>query len=169
MKIGYLLFALVIGGVATPAVAQTTAATATTTSARPTAGQRQAAEALLNTIYTEATFNQLIDNALQAQIKQHPELQRFEGDMRDFMRKYLSFSSLKPDMIAAYAREFSEAELVEITRFYQSPAGQKMATKLPTMMAMGMELGQRRMQEHLPELQKIFADKVSSHEDHLTK
>jgi len=157
------------GSLATPAMAQTTAATTTSTPARPTAGQRQAAEALLNTIYTEASFNQLIDSGLQVQLKQHPELQRFEGDMRDFMRKYLSFNSLKPDLVAAYAREFSEAELVEITRFYQSPAGQKMATKLPTMMAMGMELGQRRMQEHLPELQKIFSDKVSSHEDHLNK
>jgi hypothetical protein len=166
MKVGYFFFMLAAWLVAAPAAAQSSPASPTTAT---TPSQRQAAEALLNTIYTEASFNQLIDNALQVQLKQHPELQRFEGDMRDFMRKYLSLSSLKPDLVAAYAHEFSEAELLEITRFYQSPTGQKMAAKLPAMMTMGMELGQRRMQEHLPELQKIFSDKVSSHESHIQK
>ncbi len=135
----------------------------------PTASQRQAAEALLSTIYTEESFNKLIDSTVEGQLKLHPELQRFQAEMFSFIRKYMSWSVLKPEMAAMYAQEFTEPELLELTHFYQSPVGRKAAAKLPVLMQSGMAIGQRHVQEHLPELEKMIKEKQAKVEhEHAT-
>ncbi len=146
--------------------AQSAPASTKTTVATPaiTPSQHQAAEALLNSIYTEASFNQIIDQMLAAQLKLHPEIKPFEKEMRSFLTQYMSWSALRPDLADAYAQAFTEPELLEITRYYRSPVGQKAAAKIPALMPTGMEIGQRHVKEHLPELQKIIADKVAADE-----
>jgi hypothetical protein len=76
----------------------------------------------------------------------------------------LSWAALKPDLAEVYAREFTEPELRELLRFYQSPIGKKASSKIPALMQMGMEIGQRHVQEHMPELQKILQDKAAAHD-----
>lgn len=168
MKISLLLFALALSVGSRTAQAQTTAGLVpgSVPTVTITPSQRQAAEALLNTIYSEASFNELIGSTVTAQLKLHPELRPHEEQMRAFMQKYMGWAALKPDMVQLYAQEFTEPELVEMTRFYQSPVGKKAASKLPVMMQKGMEIGQRQVQAHLPELQKIFSAKAPAHESH---
>lgn len=161
MKILYLLGVLSACALATPAVAQSTAPTTPATAPVPP-GQRQLAEALLGTIYSEDSFNKVIDQVLVAQLKAHPEVQPYENEMRTFLSKYMSWAALKPDLAEVYAREFTEPELRELLRFYQSPTGKKAATKIPTLMQMGMEIGQRHVRDHMPELQKLFQEKAAS-------
>ena len=161
MKLTHLSFLLIACALSLPVAAQKAPAAASSAAvAAPTAGQRQAAEAFLNTMYSEESFNQLIEQTLATQLKLHPEAQAYETEMRAFFRKYLNWASLKPDMVEIYAREFTEPELRELTRFYQTPTGRKAAAKMPTLMQTGMEMGQRRVQEHLPELQKVIMEKA---------
>ena len=82
--------------------------------------------------------------------------------MRAFFNKYMGWEIIRPEMATIYAREFTEPELREIIKFYQTPVGQKMAARLPQLMQAGMEVSQRRVQEHLPELQKIIQDKMAA-------
>ena len=84
MKILYLLGVLSACALATPAVAQSTAPTTPATAPVPP-GQRQLAEALLSTIYSEDSFNKVIDQVLVAQLKAHPEVQPYENEMRTFI------------------------------------------------------------------------------------
>jgi hypothetical protein len=160
MKILYFLGVLSTCALSTPAVAQSTAPTPPAT-APVSPGQRQLAEALLGTIYSEDSFNKVIDQVLVAQLKAHPEVQPYENEMRTFLSKYMSWAALKPDLAEVYAREFTEPELRELLRFYQSPTGKKAATKIPTLMQMGMEIGQRHVKDHMHELQKIFQEKAA--------
>lgn len=113
----------------------------------------QAAEQMLNTLDTPNLLKQSIDQMVSIQVQQNPTMAPYEGALREFLGKYMSWDSLKPDLIQLYMDEFSVAELSEINKFYKTPAGQKMVGKLPALMAKGAQLGARRMQEHMPELQ----------------
>jgi hypothetical protein len=157
-----LLFCLLIACASwLPAAAQSTTTNSSATATPITVGQRQAADKLLSLIYSEDSFNQIIEQLLQTQIKAHAEVKPYENEMRAFFRKYMSWSVLKPDMVAIYAQEFTETELHDIIRYYEPPTGRKAAAKMPVLMQKGMELGQRRVQEHLPELQKALREKVT--------
>jgi hypothetical protein len=103
-----------------------------------------------------------IDQMLAMQIKQNPAIAPYETEMKSFLKKYMSWAGLKDDMIKIYADEFTEAELGELSAFYQTPLGKKTLQKMPTLMAKGAELGQRRVQEHLPELTAAISEKEKS-------
>lgn len=140
------------------ASAQATAPAAAT----PTAKQLRLAENLLNSVYSEASFDQLIDQAVTTQTNANATLKPYTSVMRDFMRKYMGWSTMRPQLAAIYAREFTEAELLDITRYYQSPTGQKAAARMPALMKAGMEIGQNAVQAHLPELTKALQEKMEA-------
>ena len=77
--------------------------------------------------------------------------------MKAFLNKYMGWASLKDDMAKLYMANFSESELNELNKFYQTPLGKKTVQKMPTLMTKGAEIGQKRVQEHLPELQAAIA------------
>jgi hypothetical protein len=128
------------------------------------AGQRKAAEELMTAMEMEKNTNKALDQMLAAQMVQRPELKAVEPEMRTFLTKYMSWNSLKEDMVQLYAQEFSEKELKDLAKFYKSTTGQKFIDKQSSLMIAGMELGQRRMQENLPELQRSIENKMKSTE-----
>ena len=117
------------------------------------ASHRKAAESLLNLMGMDHLLDQSVDQMLQMQVQQNPQLAQFQPQMKAFLNKYMSWASMKDDMAKIYADEFSEAELNDLTKFYQTPLGKKTIEKMPSLMAKGAAMGQKRVQEHLPELQ----------------
>lgn len=117
------------------------------------ASHRKAAEALLGMMGMETLLGQSVDQMLAIQVQQNPALAPFQGQMKTFLGKYMSWASLKDDMTTVYMGEFSEAELNDLIKFYQTPLGKKTVQRMPALMAKGAEMGQKRVQEHLPELQ----------------
>jgi hypothetical protein len=145
-----LLLSILIGAIALlqPAVARA-----------DEAGHRKAAESLLSLMNMDSVMSQSIDQMLQMQIKQNPAIGAYEQEMKNFLKKYMSWAGLKDDMVKIYMDEFTESELNELNKFYQTPLGKKTLEKMPTLLSKGAELGQRRVQEHLPELQTAIAEK----------
>ncbi|MGY3088658.1 hypothetical protein ACVWYF_001698 [Hymenobacter sp. UYAg731] len=141
------LFLLFAGAIYVPAQARTTKPTtaATAVLAPISASHRQAAESLLTLIYPPGSFDKLIDQMLDSQLKQHPDAVAIQPEMRTFFSKYMSWNSLKPDIVEVYSRNFTEPELRDITKFYQTPTGRKMSAVLPQLMQSGMEIGQKRI------------------------
>ena len=157
------LFLLFAAFTCQSARAQTSKPTTATSAPTPvSASHRQATEALLTLIYPAGSFDKLVDQMLNVQLKQRPEAAAIEPEMRSFFSKYMSWNSLKGDMVDIYSRTFTEAELRDITRFYQTPTGRKMSSVLPQLMQSGMEIGQKRVQEHLPELQEAIKAKMEA-------
>ncbi len=111
---------------------------------------------LLNSMGMEAAFKQSMDQMLEIQLQQKPALVPFKGVMEQFLHKHMSYDELKPEMIQIYAKAFTEAELKEINRFYASPTGQKTIKVLPELMAKSGEIGGRRVQENIGELQAMI-------------
>ena len=126
------------------------------------ASHKKAAESLLGLMGMEALLSQSVDQMLVMQVQQNPGLAPYQSQMKTFLGKYMSWASLKDDMAKIYMTEFTEPELNEMNKFYQTPLGKKMVQRLPALMAKGAEMGQKRVQEHLPELQAAIQAEAGS-------
>lgn len=115
---------------------------------------RAAALELLEAMRVSEALQLSIETVLAAQIQSNPELQSVESVMRDFFARYMSWENLKEGYAEIYSRAFTEPELREMTAFYRTPTGQKLARATPQLMREGSELGQRAVQEHMEELQE---------------
>ena len=119
-----------------------------------------AAEALLVATETEAAMNQSVDSMLENQIELNPELAPFRDIMRAFIREHLSWDAVRDELVQVYAQAFTEAELREITAFYQTETGRKAALLTPSLMAQGMGIGQRAVVAHRHELEARIEERV---------
>ena len=121
------------------------------------ASHRKAVDSLFALMGMENVLAQSIDQMLAMQVEQNPAIAQFQPQMKAFLNKYMSWASLKDDMAKIYMAEFSESELNELSKFYQTPLGKKTIQKMPGLMAKGAEIGQKRVQEHMPELQAALS------------
>jgi hypothetical protein len=122
------------------------------TIARSDSARPETVERLLQVADVERLYKQSVDATLAAQLKASPQLAPYEDVLRSFMAKYADYASLKPEYVRIYRETFSEAELQETIRFYQSPFGKMLMGKMPALMARTSELTAQRMHAHLPEL-----------------
>ena len=124
---------------------------------------QKAAEQVLTLMDMEAVMSRTVDEMLKAQIQADPRIAPFEDVMKRFLAKYMSWNSLKPDIVKLYMEQFTEQELNEITKFYQTPAGKKAVQSMPDLMSKGAQIGVQRVQEHMPELQAAIAEEAKKH------
>lgn len=127
-----------------------------------TDSHRQAAEELLVAMGMERTLEESINSNLSMQLQQMPQLAQYEYEdvMRAFLYKYMSWEYLKEHIVQLYAEEFTEQELREITAFYRTETGKKFIELTPVLMQKGMAIGQKAVEEHLPELQQMILQKM---------
>jgi hypothetical protein len=117
----------------------------------------QAVEEFFVVMKMKETSDKTIDQMLQMQMQQNPQLAQFKDVMAKFLRKHVSYESLKTEMVALYKAEFTEDEVKTLTEFYKTPVGQKAVSKLPTLVASGAQLGMQRVQMNMGELQQAIA------------
>ena len=72
--------------------------------------------------------------------------------------KAIGWKQVKPDLIALYTDTFSEAELSRLNEFYDSELGKKMLTQLPQLNARSAQVTQAKLQEAVPQVNKLLAD-----------
>src|SRR6059058_1752250 len=75
------------------------------------ASHKAAAESLLNLMGMESLLSQSIDQML---VKQNPAIAPYQAEMKNFLGKYMSWPSMKDDMVKIYMEEFTEQELKEL-------------------------------------------------------
>lgn len=119
---------------------------------------RKEAEALLNIMGMEKALQQTIEQMLTLQMQQNPTLAPFKQVMLKFFNKHMSYESLKEDMATIYAEAFTEQELKELNAFYRTPTGQKTIQKMPELMQKGGQLGVKRVQDNMSELQQMIQE-----------
>lgn len=117
-----------------------------------------AALELLESMQVEITFEKTIESAVDLQVKQNPSIAPYRKVLLEFFSKYMSWDSLKDEMARIYVDAFTIQELKELTAFYKTPVGRKAALLVPQLMTKGGEMGMKRVQEHMPELQLMIAE-----------
>ncbi len=169
-----LLFVLVLGPVfgqapatqtpSQPAQTQPSQQTAPVPSAppAPTAppGALKASAELVETMALQATFNEGKEAMIKAQVQSNPALAQYEDLMRQFVEKYLTWDQVKDQYVNIYANMFTEPELRELIQLYQTPTGKKLLSSMPEIMNRSMQITQRQLQPHLPELQQQIMARV---------
>jgi len=126
---------------------------------------RKAAGRLLDTMDINTLLAGSIESMLRIQISQNPTLQPFENTMRSFFNKHMSGDSLREQFIEIYVGTFTERELDEINTFYSTPTGKKTLNETPALLEKGARLGQQRVQENIPELQRMIQEEAKKIKD----
>lgn len=121
------------------------------------ATHERATEELLLAVGTDVVLEQSITEQLALQIQNEPYLKPYQNLMKAFLDKYMGWQTLKKDLIRLYTETFTESETLEILSFYQTPAGRKILKKQPELMAQVTQLGLKRVQDNLPELEVMVA------------
>ena len=94
----------------------------------------------------------LIKRAVDEEISQNPILSLNPQKAKEFSNRYLSFKSLKPDLIHIFAKELSVDEMKAWTNFCKSKAGQKILLKIPRLINVSSYIAQKKIQSHYKEL-----------------
>jgi uncharacterized protein len=131
-----------------PAVPPAPTPTPTPNAAAHAAAARELFKALKLQSGISDTANAMIDS----EIGRNPGLTPYRETMVAWLKKYMTWEAMEPELIKMYTDTFSEAELKQMAVFYGSPAGQKSLEKLPEMMQRTAMAGARISQPHQDEL-----------------
>ena len=124
--------------------------------AAPEEGRMEAAVNLLDAMDMRVNLARTVEQVTLAEVEKNPKLEPFKNVMLEFMNRYMGLDSLKADLAHIYAEAFTQTELEELARFYISPLGKKTLQKLPELTVQGARLGQRKVEEHLGELEAMI-------------
>jgi uncharacterized protein len=144
------------------AAAALVVASAAPAGAQLPASHREAAMDLLVAMRVPETLQASMNAALQSQLQGNPQMRAVEPVLRDFLAKYITWDALKDQYADIYANAFSEDELREMAAFYRTDTGQKLARLTPALLRQGIELGDRAVQQHLPELQQMIEQRLTT-------
>jgi hypothetical protein len=83
-------------------------------------------------------------------------LERYQAQANAALDRRIGWKELKPHMLGLYTDTFSQQELEELIRFYQSPVGSKMLRKMPDLTTEAARLTQERVLEVAPEVNGLL-------------
>jgi uncharacterized protein len=98
---------------------------------------------------------QLQQQAQQADAADRPIVEKYIKEMSTTVLPEIAWSKLKPDMVKAYAATFTDQEIADMTKFYESPTGQSYVKKAPELSRQTLQLTQARLQALTPKVQDI--------------
>ncbi len=119
---------------------------------------RKAAEDLLNAMNVQKAMEAATDQMIEVQIKANPQLAPMRDVLKQWVSKFLSYESIKDELITVYCGELTEDELKQIAAFYNTPAGKRWTEEMPKINAKTSQLGSAQAQAHQAELQKMIQE-----------
>jgi hypothetical protein len=117
---------------------------------------RRAAENLLIVMEVDKSLPTIADQVVENQLQQNPQLAPQREVLQKFLTKYLSWASVREDTITAYAQEFTEPELKQLTEFYTTPVGKKASEKMPQLAFIAGQIGLQKAKANQAELQQMI-------------
>jgi uncharacterized protein len=88
----------------------------------------------------------------------HEIMHQANLDSLALMREHITWQAMKDDMIAIYVQHFTQSEVDAMIEFYRSETGQAINRKMPLVMQASMQLGEKLVQQIVPELNQIHFD-----------
>lgn len=88
-------------------------------------------------------------------------LESYQAKANAVLEKAIGWDKVKPDFIKLYTSTFTESELKELIKFYESPLGKKMMEKMPSLGAQSAQMSQARLETAVPEVNKLLADMMA--------
>ncbi|TXH03589.1 MAG: DUF2059 domain-containing protein [Nevskiaceae bacterium] len=82
-------------------------------------------------------------------------VEKYMKELSSTVLPELAWPKLKPDIVKAYATTFTDQEIADLTKFYESPTGQSYIRKAPELNRATMQAAQARLQALVPKVQDI--------------
>lgn len=152
-------FACKKGGTSAGADATPTAVASTTPNAASSAAAAAAAQELFKAMKLQENLSDTSAAMIDSEVGRNPGLTPYREVMLTWLRKYMTWDAMLPELTKMYTETFTEAELKQMAAFYGSPAGKKSLEKLPEMMQRTAMTGARLSQAHSDELRAAMASK----------
>ena len=118
---------------------------------------RKAAENLLLALEVDKSLPKVVEQVVETQVQHNPQLAPQRDVLQRFLTTYVNWDSVKEETITAYAHEFTEPELQQLTAFYQTPLGKKAHEKLPQLAFIAGQVGLKQAQAHETELRQMLS------------
>ena len=117
---------------------------------------------LLDSVYgqMDSMFSDMTDQ-MGIPEEDQPIVDKFFKEYTALIRDEMSWDKFKAPMIDAYAKVFTEEEIKEVTKFYQSKVGQKMLEKMPELTQVSMHTVQGTMKDIMPKIQALQSEMVN--------
>jgi len=116
-----------------------------------------AAQELFKAMKMPNNLNDTTAAMIDSEISRNPGLTPYRDIMLQWLRKYMTWDAIQPEMTRMYTEAFTDEELKQMAAFYSSPAGQKSLEKLPDLMQRTAMAGARISQQHTDELRAAMA------------
>jgi hypothetical protein len=129
----------------------------TTPRAAPSPSAMAVAEELLGLMNTEQVLRAAVAASVNAQVKAQPLLAPFLDVMNAWVEKVLTMKAIEPALARAYAELFTEAEIHQLTAFYRTPLGRRLAAVSPELTRRSAEVGSAVAEAHSAELREMIA------------
>ncbi len=132
---------------------------------------KKAAEKMLEVTNSRQTLDQMRTSISAIMDKQFAAMnlppegkeaaEAVKKDMMTWWSEYLSWEKMKDMYTSLYVEAFTEQEINELVKFYQSPLGQKMLKKMPEITQKTTQKIQAVLQEKMPEFEKKLQSSVA--------
>jgi hypothetical protein len=134
-------------------------ATPTAVATPNAAASAAAAQELFKAMKLQAGLSDTASAMIDSEISRNPGLTPYRDVMLQWLKKYMTWDAMLPELTKMYTDTFTEAELKQMATFYGSPAGQKSLEKLPELMQRTAMAGAKLSQPHSDELRAAMTAK----------
>jgi uncharacterized protein len=134
--------------------------TFTSLHAQDTSSHRAAVNDLLETVEFEKNMLETIENMLEMQIRQNPDLIAFRDVMSSFFIKHLTSDEVKERYVDIYLESFTEEEIVELNTFFKTDLGRKYYIESQNLSLKGMQIGEEVVQQNMGEFQMLMMERA---------
>jgi hypothetical protein len=130
-----------------------------TATAASAAASAAAAMELFTAMKLQTNIQDTAAAMIDSEVGRNPGLNPFRETMLTWLKKYMTWDAMVPELTKLYTTTFTDDELKQMAKFYGSPAGKKSLEKLPELMQRTAMIGAGLAQPHSDELKAAMTAK----------
>lgn len=94
----------------------------------------------------------------KAPASKQPVLESYQAKANAALDNAIGWNKLKPKMVDLYTQTFTEQELKDLVKFYESPLGRKVLSEMPKVTQQSAQLTQQTLEPAVPVVNKLLED-----------
>jgi len=94
----------------------------------------------------------------KAPSSKQPVLESYQAKANAALDNAIGWNKLKPKMVDLYTQTFTEQELKDLVKFYESPLGKKVLREMPKVTQQSAQLTQQSLEPAVPVVNKLLED-----------
>ena len=114
----------------------------------------------INHLLNITEFEKRFSNTLEAHISNDPNLLPFKSNLMNFIDKFISFKSLRLQIVEIYRDLYSLSDINGLIKFYSSSLGKKFLEKENKAAIQLIQLIQKQLEKQMPQIVSWFQQEL---------